>query len=158
MKKLFLLSIIAVFAIGSMNAQGQFRAGINGGIPVGDFADFSTFAIAVDLGYLFEISDDFDAGIETGYTNFFGKDGFDGFSFIPITAVGNLDVSEEISLEAGAGYAVSLESNGGGDFYWKFQAAYALDEDSDIGLSYRSVSGGNGFSLDAIMLGYRRNL
>ena len=157
MKKLFLLSIIAVFAIGSMNAQGQLRAGINGGLPVGDVGDFSSFAIAVDLGYLFEVSDEFDAGFETGYTNFFGKDDFDGFSFLPITGVANYDVSEEISLEGGAGYAVSLESNGGGDFYWKFGAAYALDEDSDIGLSYRSVSG-DGASIDAVMLGYRRNL
>ncbi|TBN06790.1 hypothetical protein EYD45_02580 [Hyunsoonleella flava] len=156
MKKLFFLSIIAIFAFQGVNAQGQFRAGVNAGLPVGDFGDLSTFAIAVDLGYLFDLSDDLDAGIETGYTNFFGKDGFDGFSFIPINGLINYDLSEEIEIEGGAGYAISLESGGGGDFYWKIGGAYAIDEDSDIGLSYRSVSGGNGFSIDAIYLGYRR--
>ncbi len=156
MKKLFLLPIFAIFAILSMNAQGQFRAGINGGLPIGDAGDYSSFALAVDFGYLFEVSDDFDAGIETGFTNYFGKDSFDDFKFMPITGVGKINLTEDISAEAGLGYAVSLESGGGGDFYWKIGFAYALDEDSDIGLSYRSISG-DGSSLDGIFLGYRRS-
>lgn len=157
MKKLILLFSLAIFAMTSVNAQGQFRAGINGGLPVGDISDFSTFAIAVDLGYLFDLSDDLDAGIETGYTNFFGKDGWDGFSFLPINGVLNYGVSEDISLEGGVGYAISLETGGGGDLYWKIGGAWTLDEDSDIGLSYRSVTG-DGASIDAVMIGYRRNL
>ncbi|PWH82639.1 hypothetical protein DIS18_10395 [Algibacter marinivivus] len=157
MKKLILLAVVAVFAIGSMNAQGNFRAGLNGGIPIGDAGDLATFAIAIDLGYILEISDGFDAGVETGYTNYFGKDNFDDFNFIPVNGVANFDLSDDFSAEAGAGIAFSLETNGGSDFYWKFGFAYDLDEDSDLGLSYRSVSGGNGFSIDGIFLGYRRS-
>ena len=155
MKNLFLFSIFVFVSLTTLNAQGQFRAGINGGLPIGDAGDYASFALAVDLGYLFEISDDFDAGIETGFTNYFGKDGFGDFKFMPITGVGKVNLSEDISAEAGLGYALSLESGGGGDFYWKIGFAYALDENSDLGLSFRSITG-NGGSIDGIFLGYRK--
>ncbi len=157
MKKLIFLTLFTILGtLTGLNAQDGFRAGINGGIPIGDAGDLATFAIAIDLGYILEISDGFDAGVETGYTNYFGKDNFDDFSFIPINGVANYDLSEDFSAEAGAGLAISLETGGGTDFYWKFGFAYNLDEDSDLALTYRSVSGGNGFSIDGIFLGYRR--
>lgn len=69
MKKVFLFAALLFAGIGSLQAQGEFRAGLSGGIPIGDSGDFATFAIAVDLGYLLEISDEFDAGVTTGYTH-----------------------------------------------------------------------------------------
>lgn len=158
MKKLFFLVFIALFAVGNVTSQNQFRAGVNGGIPIGDAGDLATFAIAVDLGYIMEISDDFDVGVETGYTNYFGKDNFDDFNFIPVNGYASVDVSDDFSAEGGVGIAFSLQTGGGSDLYFKAGFAYDLDEDSDIGLSYRSVSGGNGFSIDGIFLGYRRRL
>ncbi len=156
MKKLFLLSVFIILSMTTLNAQNHFRAGLNGGIPIGDAGDLATFAIALDLGYILEISDDFDAGIETGYTNYFGKDNIEDFNFIPVNGVANYDLSDDFSAEGGVGIAISLETGGGTDLYWKFGFAYNLDEESDLSLSYRSVSGGNGFSVDGIFLGYRR--
>ena len=133
-----------------LNAQNHFRAGINGGIPIGDAGDLATFAIAVDLGYILDISDDFDAGVETGYTKYFGKDNFDDFNFIPINGLASYDISENLIAEGGTGLAISLETGGGTDFYWKFGFAYGFEEKNDVSLSYRSVSGGNGFSIDGV--------
>lgn len=156
MKKLLLFVTIAVLAITNVTAQNHFRAGLNGGIPIGDAGDLATFAIAVDLGYILEISDDFEAGVESGYTHYFGKDNFGDFKFIPLNGIANYDLTEDFSAEGGAGIAISLQTGGGTDLYWKFGFAYDVDEDSDVSLSYRSVSGGNGFSVDGIFLGYRR--
>ncbi len=156
MKKLILLTVFTLCSIPMLNAQNHFRAGLNGGIPIGDAGDLATFAIALDLGYILEISDDFDAGVETGYTNFFGKDNVEDFNFIPVNGVASYDLSEDFTAEGGVGIAFSLETGGGSDLYWKFGFSYDLDDKSDVGLSYRSVSGGNGFSIDGIFLGYRR--
>lgn len=154
MKKLLFFAAFAVFGLTSINAQGQFRAGLNGGIPIGDAGDLATFAIAIDLGYLFEISDDFDAGIETGYTNYFGKDNFEDFNFIPVNAIASYDLSEDFYAEGGVGVAISLDTGGGTDFYMKFGIGYNVSEAKRISASYRSVSGGNGFSVNGAFLGY----
>ena len=55
MKKLMLVMVAVAFS-STVSAQ-NFNAGISAGFPSGDASDFSTFAIAVDLGYIFEVSD-----------------------------------------------------------------------------------------------------
>lgn len=87
MKKLFLLTALVVFGL-TANAQddsgsasnGGFKAGINLALPVGDAGDVSTFSIALDLAYLWEMSEQFDLGIATGFSNAFG----DSYSFLGI--------------------------------------------------------------------------
>ena len=151
MKKLILLFSLAVFAMTSVNAQGQFRAGISGGLPIGDAGDLATFAIAVDLGYLFEISDDIDAGGTIGYSHSFGDtvdvSGFGSFDvedvqFIPIAASGRFSISEQFILGADLGYAIELGSNGSssGGFYYSPRAQYSVSESIDIVVAFRGVS------------------
>lgn len=154
MKKLFLLSIIAVFSIGSLNAQGQFQAGISGGIPTGDASDFTTFAIALDLSYLFELSDDLRVGPSLGYNTSFLDSDFDGdnISFLPIAASGRLDVSEEFTLGADVGYGVGLNDGNDGGFYYSPSVLYGISQSLDIILAYRAFSE-NGSTLGQITLG-----
>jgi len=57
MKKSALLIVFMLLGLVTMQAQGNFRAGINGGLPIGDAGDIATFNITVDFSYLFEISE-----------------------------------------------------------------------------------------------------
>ena len=56
MKKVALFVIFALMSIG-VSAQGQLRGGAHLGLPIGDAGDIATFSIALDLAYLFEISE-----------------------------------------------------------------------------------------------------
>ncbi len=155
MKKFF-VAVFAVFAFASAGAQGQFNAGISGGIPIGDAGDLATFAIAVDLGYLFEISDSFDAGVATGYSHSFGDEinGFeiDDVQFIPVAASGRFEVAPSFTLGADLGYAIGINDGNDGGFYYSPRAQYSVSEAIDIVLAYRGVSVDGG-SWDIISAG-----
>lgn len=160
MKKVFLFAALLFAGIGSLQAQGEFRAGLSGGIPIGDSADFATFAIAVDLGYLLEISDEFDAGVTTGYTHTFGDEvtiagvtfEVDDDQFIPIAASGRFEVAPNFTLGADVGYAIGINDGNDGGFYYSPRAQYSVSEAIDIVAAYRGVSV-NGGSWDVISAG-----
>ncbi|HTB52188.1 MAG TPA: hypothetical protein VK718_05365 [Ferruginibacter sp.] len=59
------------------------KAGVEASIPVGPISNFSSFAAGVDLSGQFMNTRHFGLGITTGYTEFFGKNGADGFGDIP---------------------------------------------------------------------------
>lgn len=144
MKKLFLLSIIAVFAIGSVNAQGGPRVGVNAGLIVGDFSDGYSFNITLDTGYLWEVSEQIEAGAAIGYSHSFGKtiEGFDveDASFLPVAAAGRFNVSEEFAFGVDLGYAVGINDGNDGGFYYAPRVQYGVSESLDIVAAYRGVS------------------
>lgn len=155
MKKLLIIAVIALIGT-TATAQGQFNAGIVGGVPLGDSTDFTTFAIAVDLGYLFDLSEDFDVGVTSGYTNAFGKDNFDDFNFIPVAGSIYYNASESVSIGGDIGYAINVGSGGGGDLYFRPVFVYNLDEDNAITADFRTVSG-DGVTFSWLGVGYRRS-
>lgn len=153
MKKLF-LAAFAVFAFASVNAQ-EFKAGVNAGLPIGDAGDFSTFAIAVELGYLFDVSEDFQAGPTVGFNHSFGDSDIidEDFSWLPIAAAGRFAVSEEFTLGADLGYAVGIAPDGiDSGFYYAPRAQYGVSDALDIVLAYRGISL-DGISWSQITLG-----
>ncbi len=161
MKKLLLFAALIMCSITFVNAQNEFRAGISGGIPIGDAGDFATFAIAVDLGYLFEISDDFDAGVTTGYSHSFGDEldlgplgtvDLDDVQFIPVAASGRFEVAPDFTLGADVGYAIGIDDGNDGGFYYSPRAQYSVAEAFDIVAAYRVVALDGG-SWDIISLG-----
>lgn len=160
MKRLFLVAVLAVFGLSNVNAQDGFRAGISGGIPIGDSGDFATFAIAVDLGYLFDLSEDFKAGVATGYSHSFGDEvnilgtnvSLDDVQFIPIAASGRFDVSEQFGVGADVGYAIGINDGNDGGFYYAPRVSYSVSEAIDIVAAFRGVSVDGG-SWDIISLG-----
>lgn len=150
MKKLIL---IVCFAFLGISANAQFSAGVSGGLPIGDAGDIATFAIAVDLGYLFEISDSFSAGPTAGFQHNFGEEttidtGFGSVTveaedtqFLPIGAAGRFEVAESFTLGADLGYAVGISPDGNdGGFYYSPRAQYSVSELIDIVVAYRGVS------------------
>ena len=156
MKKITLFFLTVLFGMSLLQAQGQFRAGISGGIPIGDAGDLATFAIAVDLGYLFELSDDFDAGVTTGYSHSFGDEvnGFDidDVQFIPVAASGRFEVAPDFTLGADLGYAIGINDGNDGGFYYSPRVQYSVSEAIDIVAAYRGVSVDGG-SWDIISAG-----
>jgi len=156
MKKI-VLAAFAVFAFASVNAQ-DFNAGLSFGLPIGDAGDSHTFTMALDINYLWNVSEKFDAGIATGYSNSFGDkfsvegeiDGVgviidnirvDDVGFLPIAAAGRFSVSDKLTLGADLGYAIGItpsENNGG--FYYAPKIQYAITDAISIVAAYRGVS------------------
>jgi len=163
MKKLCLFSILSIFAIGGLQAQGNLEASAEVGIVIGDASDFTSLSLGVALAYLFEVSDDFQAGPSIGYTNYFGKDldvgnitfKTDDFGVVPILAKGQYAVSDEFEAEGGVGYAVFTGDGGGGELTWRLGINYEFADAWDAAAGYNSITG-NGGSIDAFFVGVRR--
>ena len=153
MKKL-LLVMVAVAFTSTVSAQ-NFNAGINAGFPSGDASDFSTFAIAVDLGYLFDVSDNFDAGFTTGVLHSFGDEyegiEWDDHTFLPIAAAARLGLGGGFGLGADVGYALGLNDGNEGGFYYAPRLSYSVSDGMNIVAGYRGVS--NDGSWDNITIG-----
>jgi hypothetical protein len=155
MKKLMVLAAVAVFGLSRVNAQGDFRAGLTAGIPVGDFSDAYTFNVGLDINYLWEVSEDFDAGIASGFNQSFGDDQdftffgetvtleVEDFQYIPLAAAGRFNASEDFQVGADLGYAIAV-GEGDGGFYYRPMVGYSVGETTQITLSYRRVSADGG--------------
>jgi len=161
MKKLLFCAVIALFGLSNVNAQSNFNAGVNLGLPIGDAADGWTFNVTLDLSYLWEVSEVFDAGLATGYSHSFGDSidflgesfKIDDAGFIPIAGAARFNVSDKFILGADLGYAIGVSpSDNEGGFYYAPRLQYGVSESIDIVLAYRGVSLDGG-SFDVITLG-----
>lgn len=169
MKKLFYLAAIFSFALMNLNAQDGMKLGVNAALPIGDAGDFFSFGAAADLAFVWGVSDNFGAGVVTGFGHYFGKDaefGDDDFSvevegvdysFIPVAGTARFNLSEQFTLGADLGYAIAVSDGAEGGFYYAPRVQYGVSETMDIVLSYRGISFDGG-SLDAIALGLQFGL
>jgi hypothetical protein len=152
MKKVLIMAAIAVFGFTSVQAQeGGIKAGINFGLPMGDAADITTFAVGADFAYLFSVADSFQVGPLVGYAHFFGdKMDFMGFTveiddiqFLPVAASARFFASEDLFFGADLGYAVGINDGNDGGFYYRPKAGYNLGSIGLI-LSYQGISADGG--------------
>lgn len=153
MKKVLLVGAIALF--GAVNAQtaGNFKLGAHIGLPVGDSSDFSSFLAGVDVAYMWPISADFNLGVTTGYSAWFGKSGTDTVSMIPIAAAAEYKFSPQFSLGVDLGYGLLFASGASdGGFYYQPKVAYHFGP-GEVYLGYLGLSN-NGSNDGAITLGY----
>lgn len=162
-----LLAAVAVFSLSNVNAQGELRAGLNAGTTIGDFSDAYGISFGLDVNYLWEVSDSFQAGIATGYQTVSGENysetftfgGFTqtievevgSFDYIPLAAAGRFMASEAFVLGADLGYAIAA-GDGDGGFYYAPMVAYNITEKFQAGVSYRGVSADGG-SYSSVNLG-----
>ncbi|MEZ4802751.1 MAG: hypothetical protein R2797_08245 [Gelidibacter sp.] len=152
MKKLMLIAAFAVFGLSNVNAQ-DFRVGANVGLPMGDIKDYSSVNIAVDVSYLWNVSEEFDAGLTAGYSTYLGKDGADALGFLPIAAAGRFNVSEDFTIGADLGYAIGINPSGlDSGFYYAPKVQYGVSESVDLVLAYKGISV-NGVSISSLNLG-----
>ncbi len=169
MKKLFLITAIAVFGISYVNAQESvtkqenviktniaqgFSAGLNLGLPVSEERNEVTFNISVDVNYLWSVSDKISLGVASGYSHsFVGEDKGDDWSYIPIAVAGRYLVSEKFIAGADVGFGYSISSNDEDyGFYWSPRVQYQINETFDIVSGWRTITGEDG-NFSVITLG-----
>lgn len=124
MKKLVLLSIVTIFSFAVAHAQSNWKIGVNAGIPVGDVHDFSSFNMGADIAYLMPVSDVFSVGPLVGYSHFFEEGDGDDLSFIPLAASGRFNFSDAFFAGADLGYAIGVDDNNDGGFYYRPKLGY----------------------------------
>ena len=164
MKKLCIVAVLAIFSFTSVNAQEGFSGGLHVGIPSGDISDFSGLNLGVDLSYLVNVAEGFDAGITSGYTHFTGKDQTfsngdggsitieaEGTGFIPLAGTARYSFADNIFGAVDLGYAVSTQSGGSGAFYYQPKAGWK-SETMDIFAFYKGMSK-NGSTIAAFGVG-----
>ncbi len=135
-----------------MSAQ-EFKLGVDLGLPMGDIKDGSSLNIGVGANYLWEVSEEFKAGLSAGYSTFLGKDGADALGFLPIAAAGRFNVSEEFAIGADLGYAIGINPSGlDSGFYYAPRVQYGVSESLDIVLAYKGISI-NGFTISSLNIG-----
>lgn len=136
MKKLLLVAAFAVVGVISANAQFKFGAGVNVGLPIGDFGDGWSFGLGVEVQGEYMFSDKFSGIFNTGYTSFFGKEFDDGFggTFKP-DAVGIIPIMAGVRVYPSPQFFIGIRAGlgiltGGGD--------------SETAFAYRPEIGYNG--------------
>lgn len=159
MKKVLLVSAIALF--GAVNAQtaGNFKLGAHIGLPVGDTSDVSSFNLGADAAYVWTVAPNFELGLTTGYTTYLGKEftvgGItykpDALGIIPVAATGQYNVSGGLSIGADLGYGIVTNSGSDGGFYYQPKIGYNFDR-SNVYLGYKGIS--NNGTVSSINLGY----
>jgi hypothetical protein len=129
------------------------KAGVELGVPVGDIANFTSFAPGVVLSGQFMETNHFGLGITSGYTQFVGKNGADGFGVIPVGAMLRYYCHPE-GFFAGIdlGYSFLTEGPSGG-FYIKPQAGYHNYSWNFYGFYNRVFSGNDEGALDVQNVG-----
>lgn len=145
MKKFLLTIAMVAFGFAANAQDGEFNAGVNLGLPVGDVSDAYSFTLGAEVNYLFSVSDDFKVGPSAGFVQFFGDEigGFDvaDASFLPLAAAGRFAVSDEFTLGADLGYAVGLSPDGNdGGFYYRPMVGYTISEGIMLQATYSGVS------------------
>ncbi|VTQ06770.1 Uncharacterised protein [Sphingobacterium daejeonense] len=156
MKKLIFAAALLLIGVGA-NAQtpGQFKAGVNIGLPVGDVADVASFTAGADLAYLWNISENFQLGPTAGFQNYFIKSelkdlGAENVNFVPVAASGQYSIVPNFFIGADLGYAFVTSGGGDGGFYYMPKLGYQQPSYEVYG-GYRGVS--NDGSISAINLG-----
>jgi len=157
MKKFVLLAVAMSFSMASFSQNGM-SAGIYGGIPVGDAStnDSHSFAIGVDLAYMWEVSTKFRAGLSVGYHNGFGKDfstelltinrslAVDGkFVDYGVAIIGvrpEIDLSDKIELGLTVGYGVATGDGYNGGLAIQPSVGYNIKDNIQIRASYLNVN------------------
>lgn len=151
MKKLIVLTALAVFGFSQINAQeGNFKVGAFFGLPMGDFSDTHSFNAGVDIAYLFNIVDSFQVGPATGYSHSFGKTEtissgiisieieYEDMQFIPLAAAARFNL-DALYFGADLGYAIGIDDGNKGGVYYRPKVGYNFGPLAAF-LSYTGVS------------------
>ncbi len=159
MRKIILLIVLAVMGFSTSYSQGNFRFGVNAGLPIGDAADFTTFQLGTDVAYMINLAGVASVGPMIGYSHFFGDSvqevggvsfEVDDAQFLPIAASGRIKLLS-LALGLDLGYALGLNDGNDGGFYYRPQVGFSI---GPVGLiaSYQGISMDGG-SVASVNLG-----
>ncbi len=167
-----ILTLVLVFAVFALQAQRNvdrtnFRAGVNGGLVLGDFAEAYSFSLGVDLYHHWGVSKAIDIGVTTGFSNAFGakeivsaggvtvETEFDNIQFLPVGASIRVYPGKNVGFKFGGdiGYAVGINEGNEGALYYRPSIGIDLRQGtSELNVSYFVVNDEVAFS--SVLLGY----
>ncbi|MGB5982660.1 MAG: outer membrane beta-barrel protein [Nonlabens sp.] len=161
MKKILLTAVIALCGLGLANAQeGSIYAGLNVGLPIGDFGDSHTFGIGVEAGYLYPVSESLMVGGNVGFMSFSGDEvdlgplgsvEIDAINYVPIAATAIYSFGDSgFGVGADVGYALALDDVADGGLMYEPKAVFNT-ETLMFSLGYQTVA--DVVDLSSIQLG-----
>lgn len=162
-----ILTLVLVFAVFALQAQRNvdrtnFRAGINGGLVLGDLSEDYSFSLGIDLYHHWGVSKALDIGVTAGFTNAFGEKQigvneteFDNIQFLPVGASFRVYPGKNVGFKFGGdiGYAVGVDEGNEGALYYRPSIGIDLRQGtSELNISYFVVNDEAAFS--SVLLGY----
>ncbi len=103
------------------------KAGVNVGLPVGDLAEQSNFALGAEVKGQLMSTPNWGLGLASGYTHYFPKSGSENFGSVPVGAfVRYYPARQGFFAGADLGYSFQTGSgtNGNGGIYARPQLGY----------------------------------
>lgn len=167
MKKLFLiiefLGLSPIFAqqndIDITPQNSWLKAGLTASFPVGDANDISSFNLGLDLRAQYLFNPNFAIGLASGYSHFFGKDGFDDFGVIPAAGFARYYFTPSglfLGADLGYGFLTNVDNNSGG-LYVNPQIGYH-NRDWNIYAFYQNTFAENNVDLQNVGVGVTYNI
>ncbi|WP_299435853.1 hypothetical protein [uncultured Maribacter sp.] len=156
-KNVFIL--LFTFVTVTLSAQRNvdrtnFRAGLNGGVVIGDFSEDYSFGLGVDMYHHWGVSKALDIGVTTGFFNAFGEkevpsgsvsieSGFDNLQYIPLGASLRIYPGKNVGFKFGSdiGYAIGIDKGNEGALYFRPSLGMDLrDGTNEVNISYFVVN------------------
>lgn len=164
------VTILFLLAIGYLGSaqyvdRTNFRAGLVGGIVVGDFSEAYSLNLGLDIYHHWGVSREIDLGLTTGFMNAFGEKQtistggisveteFDNYQFIPAGASLRIYPTSGLKFGADAGYAIGINKGNEGGFYYRPSIGIDLSGgSSELNISYMAVT--DDVTFGTVLLGY----
>ncbi|MFK7812192.1 MAG: hypothetical protein AB8B59_06835 [Maribacter sp.] len=167
-----IISLVLIFTAFTIQAQRNvdrtnFRAGVNGGLVLGDFAEAYSFSLGVDFYHHWGVSKALDIGVTAGFQNAFGskenitaagvtiETEFDNIQFLPVGASLRIYPGKNVGFKFGGdiGYALGINEGNEGALYYRPSLGIDLrDGTSELNISYYVVNDEVAFS--SVLLSY----
>lgn len=161
MKKFFMIAVFSACAFAGYSQDNggkklSFSAGIDAGLPMGDFGDAFGIAVGATVQGAYALTDKAGITLRTGYMSYSGKDGGDALGVIPVMAGVKYGFTDKLYAHGHAG--MSFWSLGSGDtkvsesdFTWNLGVGYNITSNIDASLYYNSI-GTEGSASNAVGL------
>ncbi len=145
--------VLTSFSVHAQVDRTSFRAGLNGGMVIGDFSEAYSLVLGVDIVQHWGISRELDIGIATGFSNAFGEkekisaDGvtieteFDNIQFIPVAASIRIYPTTGFKLGGDIGYAIGINKGNEGGLYYRPSLGVDINGGiTELNISYMVVN------------------
>ena len=161
---LFLVTV-GYFGSAQYVDRTNFRAGLVGGIVVGDYSEAYSLNLGLDMYHHWGVSREIDLGLTTGFMNAFGEKQtistggvsveteFDNIQFIPAGASVRIYPTSGFKFGGDVGYAIGINKGNEGGFYYRPSLGIDLSGgSSELNISYLAVN--DDVTFGSVLLGY----